>query len=155
MQLTTATTVYVTLQFEGFHRWKNAPADVGFLRMWHRHMFGVHFEVYVDHNDRAVEFFQMKRHLWERVQEKWEGRQFEASCEAIAADLIEHMVKTHNYAVHSCRVDEDGENGAKVLVTEQFQDDDMEFAPSKAEPTPHIPRQPEPPINPQGGGRFG
>lgn len=109
------TEVWITLQFEAFHRWAKAPADVSFLRFWHRHMFGLRAGVYVGHADRDVEFFQLKRKVWGYIQERWEGQQFENSCEDIAKAVVGFLI-SEGYEVSQVTVDEDGENGATVTV---------------------------------------
>lgn len=117
-QIAYSTEIFVTTRFEGFHRWKDAPADVSFLRFMHRHLFGVTLGVWVTHNDRDVEFFQLKRKLEEHIKELWEGRKFDYSCEAIAEMLICYITD-QGYSVSFCTVDEDGENGATLHVKDQ------------------------------------
>jgi hypothetical protein len=114
---TLRTYVYVTTRFEGFHRWENAPDDVAFLRDWHRHAFHVKMEVRVGHNDREVEFFQLKRKLEVYLREYWTDKRFEASCEMIAHEIRDEFVK-QGYFVSMVDVSEDGENGAVVTTWE-------------------------------------
>ena len=109
----TKTTIFVTTNFVGYHRWKDAPEDVGFLANWHRHIFGVRLEVGVSHGDRDVEFFQLKRQLSAFLTMRWEGTEFEASCEFIAKSIFDFFSK-NDYDVISVSVDEDRENGATV-----------------------------------------
>ena len=118
----TSTSVWITTQFEAFHRWKDAPAPVAFLRFFHRHTFGVKVSVFVDHDNRDVEFFQLKSRVNLLLAEHWAGQKFEQSCEHIAKDLIERLSK--DYAVDYVSVDEDGENGATVTVEDDTYPDD-------------------------------
>lgn len=101
------TSVWVTTQFIGFHRWKDAPDEVKFLRDWHRHVFHVKLGVPVDHNNRDIEFILLKDKLSYFISANF-AKQFEYSCEQIA----EMIVTKFNGSF--CEVSEDGENGALV-----------------------------------------
>ena len=103
------TKVWVTTQFEGFHRWQMAPENVAFLRDVHRHLFHVRLSVPVQDLDREVEFFTLKAMVDKYIAEKWEGRVFNASCEMIAIDLMEKFAEAT-----MVEVSEDGENGGTV-----------------------------------------
>ena len=107
------TTVWITAQFEGFHRWKDAPDSVGFLRDWHRHIFHVRLSVPVGHLDRDVEFITLKKEMEEHLHHKYRGKRFESSCETIAADLL------REFSACLVEVSEDGENGAVVVAEEK------------------------------------
>ena len=102
--------VFATFQFEGYHRWPEAPAEVDFLRSRHRHMFHVRVEKTVEHEDRNCEFIMLKHEAIETVEaakrtaldhETW-------SCETWARYLVDAM------GLSKCEVSEDGENGAVV-----------------------------------------
>jgi hypothetical protein len=101
--------IWIRFQFEGYHRWKDAPDEVAFLRDRHRHLFHVRVEWPVRHADRDREFF-IEQHAAQRAVaalqavdgcEEW-------SCEHWATRIME--------ATGASRVDvsEDGENGATV-----------------------------------------
>lgn len=109
------TTVWCQTQFEGYHYWEGATGDVSFLKHPHRHMFHVRLEVYVSHEDRDVEFITLKKQLAGYIDENWvTSPAFQASCEMIAEDICSHFSNKLGYAVHSCTVSEDGENGGTV-----------------------------------------
>lgn len=55
--------IFVKYEFVGYHKWKDAPDEVGFLRNEHRHMFHVEIEFKIDHNDRDLEFFLMREEI--------------------------------------------------------------------------------------------
>lgn len=105
------TIVWVTEQFVGFHRWKDAPDEVAFLREWHRHIFHVRLAVEVGHNNREVEFFLLKRQLGKFLQGSFNNKQFEYSCEQIAEMICD------SFNAYSVEVSEDGENGATVFAS--------------------------------------
>lgn len=106
--------VYVTLEFEGLHKWKDAPKEVGFLRNLHRHLFKVRVEVEVFHNDREIEFILLKREIERFVGRKFKGKQV-GSCEMIAEKILRFVKRKYgkNRKVE-VEVSEDGENGAIV-----------------------------------------
>lgn len=113
--MATQTEVWVTTQFEAFHRWKDAPEGVAFLRHYHRHVFKVRVGVAVGHNDRAVEFFQLKEQLDEYLHVHWRGSMTDHSCEAMAQDIVGYL-QSQSLSVLYVSVSEDGENGAVVRV---------------------------------------
>ncbi len=100
------TVVFITTQFEGFHRWKDAPDKWAYLRDWHRHIFHVRLEIPVEHNNRDIEFIDLKARVHDYLC-GWTNR-FELSCEQIAGDLLA------KFSASRVEVSEDGENGAVV-----------------------------------------
>lgn len=56
-------TIFISVSFVGFHRWKDAPDHLGYLRYPHRHIFDVKIEATVTHNDRAIEFHDFKKYM--------------------------------------------------------------------------------------------
>lgn len=115
--------IYVTDQFEGFHRWPEAPDQVAFLRDTHRHLFKVRLELVVEGDDRALEFFMVKEKLSTTVAVLRLGteRQMHArmSCEQMAKTILHHMETEYPRRAMRCDVSEDGENGACVALTEE------------------------------------
>jgi hypothetical protein len=123
------TEVYCTLSVEGTHNWPNCPFDeVDYLRVPHRHMFGIKAYKNVYHDDRDVEFIMLKHRIeaylltnygqpithetgWEICDNKRVCVFGAMSCEMIARELIEE------FDLSRCEVNEDGENGA-ILTTE-------------------------------------
>jgi 6-pyruvoyl-tetrahydropterin synthase len=109
-------TIWVTSSFVAYHRWPDAPPQVGYLRNLHRHTFNVKLEVRVSHDDRQVEFHILKRELKSlcagldetpfKDRESW-------SCEQYC-DYFLGYFNSQGYIVHSVAVDEDGECGAIV-----------------------------------------
>lgn len=121
------TNVIVNLQVEGIHQWtdireryKDYPelANVHFLEHPHRHMFHIEAKKRVSHDDRDIEIILLKRGIQEYISInygtamlKGEVHNFnDMSCEMIAADLVEA------FGLNYCKVLEDGENGAEVVV---------------------------------------
>lgn len=107
--------IWVTHRFPAYHRWKEAPDEVAFLRASHRHMFHVKLTMSVTHNDRDVEFFMLQKDLELFCTVYFKHKSDIGSCEMIAQKIqawaIEQYPKRMSYNVE---VSEDGENGAIV-----------------------------------------
>lgn len=97
------------VQFEGFHRWANAPSEVAFLRDRHRHLFHVRVEWLVAHVDREREFFIEQRKVMQAIARL----QCNQSCEEWSCEewALRIMGETGAWSVE---VSEDGENGSRV-----------------------------------------
>lgn len=102
--------VFGTLQFEAIHCWPEAPEQVSYLRVPHRHLFKLEFRCRVNHNDRDIEFIMMKHQIQgfcdQMYAYKYIGR---TSCEQIAEAILNQYPE-----VGGVTVSEDGENGASV-----------------------------------------
>lgn len=95
---------------EGYHRWKDAPAPVSFLRQWHRHVFHVRCWFEVSHDDREIEIIMKQWEIENFLKEKygnpcWFG---EMSCESIAREIVDR------FGAVQVEVLEDGFGGANV-----------------------------------------
>lgn len=115
--------IWVTFQKEGIHRYPAAGTDpklatgdwldVSFLASPHRHIFHFRVEMEVFHDDRDVEFIQLKRIL-----ESWYGQGTLSvdykSCEMIANDLFDKIAAKWPSRDIRIEVSEDGENGCRV-----------------------------------------
>ncbi len=109
--------ITVEVRKVGFHHWKEAPAEVAYLRASHRHVFVVRFSIEdLSHNDRDQEF---------HLVQKWVTEEFDAilvhaellgmSCEMMAQKLcILGRVKYKSSII--CEVSEDDENSAMVRL---------------------------------------
>jgi hypothetical protein len=116
-------TIFVTFQKEGIHRYPAAatdPAlatgdeyDVSFLANPHRHIF--HFRVAIDvfHNDRDLEFIQVKRWLENLYKDAILALDYK-SCEMIADDLYLQIAQRYPNRCVTIEVSEDGENGCSI-----------------------------------------
>ncbi len=114
---------FITCQyrFEAQHRWEGAPEEVDFLRTYHRHEFHVHVKVQVYHNDREMEFIQLKRNLEEQTKlwvEQADGhiRSCETTAEAIHLYVLDNYPPPQPGSARLVEVLvlEDGENGGGV-----------------------------------------
>lgn len=114
-------TIVVRTQYEGIHCWPEAPDEVMFLRSPHRHIFNVEVEVEVHSDDRDIEFIMLKHRInhWLSIQFDDDGvwHMGRLSCEQVAEmviDLVQEKLKDTERKI-TCYVDEDGENGARVV----------------------------------------
>ena len=111
--------IWVTFRKEGIHKYPAALDDpklatggwddVSFLGYPHRHMF--HFKVWIEvrHNDREIEFIQIKRWL-ENLYRGTIELDYK-SCEMIADDLHNQIANKYPARKVWIEVSEDGENG--------------------------------------------
>lgn len=121
--MTTKTSIFVTFQKEGIHKYPEALTDkrlatgewddVSFLGHPHRHMFHFRVEVSVTHSNRDIEFIQFKRWLERLYNEEGTLALDYKSCEMMAEELRDVILDAYpNLAWITIEVSEDGENGA-------------------------------------------
>jgi len=115
--------IWVTFRREGIHCYPAAATDpklctageydVSFLANAHRHIFW--FRVWIDvwHNDRDIEFIQMKRWLESLYSKDVLELDFK-SCEMIADDLYTQIAARYPERAVWIEVAEDGENGCLI-----------------------------------------
>lgn len=132
--------VFITVkhQFEGVHRYPEAPEEVRYLRDNHRHTFHVEVEIEVFTDDRELEFIMVK-HVLQAYTDSSKDIESNVvvlgtnSCEMIAQDLQTHIKKLYPLPktinplmrpyfdvsraerIVNVRVSEDGENGVYLL----------------------------------------
>lgn len=116
---------YVSCQLrsEFYHRYKDAPEEVWYLRNIHRHELHIEVKMEVFDDDREVEFIMLKHKIEQFIKlmnltdpnGKYEG----SSCESLASTIIAYLIceygENRNYQV---TIKEDGENGATVIYKE-------------------------------------
>lgn len=118
--------IEVTTRKEGIHRYPEAATnpeleDVSFLAHPHRHIFHIRLRLSVDHNNRDIEFIQLKR--WLESQLTSDNFDFK-SCEMLAEDIIRMTNKEYPKTQYiEVGVSEDGENGAVLSATFPTQTD--------------------------------
>jgi hypothetical protein len=115
--------IWVTFQKEGIHRYPAAATDpklatndeydVSFLAMPHRHIFHFKVAIQVFHDDRDIEFIQVKRWLENLYKEGTLELNFK-SCEMISDDLYEKIASRYAGRDIEISVSEDNENGATI-----------------------------------------
>lgn len=119
--------IYIKNTFVGYHRWKDAPDEVKFLRAPHRHIFHVKTTIEVDHADRELEFFMVQRSIDDIIKSwsadnkvpSWseECPTIDWSCETMATELLKELHKKYPRRM-ICDISEDDENGAVVTISE-------------------------------------
>lgn len=107
------TVIVVRGQFEAIHAWPDCPHDdVDFLRHPHRHIFHVELKIKVSHDDRELEFIQVKRRLQSFL--NWFGKNIgSTSCEMLAKQIGQHF--SESLLVYMVSVFEDNESGAQIF----------------------------------------
>lgn len=106
------TSIFVTFQKEGLHRWVDAD---NYLQHPHRHIFHLRVEASVDHDNREIEFITFKRELATLADDIINpGYVIPDSCEIIAKRIIKYLQRVYGDRDYVVEVSEDGENGAKV-----------------------------------------
>lgn len=112
-------TTTIRTQFEGIHRYPDAPDEVSFLRYPHRHMFHVDVELDVFDDDREIEFIMVKHKLnkWLDSHKDLNGviQMGSTSCEQMAKQVIAFVDTIILSGLPRCvivTVWEDNENGA-------------------------------------------
>lgn len=104
-------TVHTRVELVGFHNWPDAPAHRDYLADRHRHTFHVCPTVVVSHDNRDVEYHDLR----DIVAQWWQPEQGGRSCEMMARDLIEHL-SSMGLSVVSVEVNEDGADGSTVYT---------------------------------------
>lgn len=112
---------YITVknQFEGIHRYKDAPEEVYFLRDYHRHIFTIKTKIEVFGEDRELEFILVKRLIDNFLTIKKEGKTFwlldNMSCEQIGLMLWNFLKQKYGKERKiTIEVSEDDENSAII-----------------------------------------
>jgi len=107
--------IIIRTSFTALHRWSGCPIEaVSFLKNTHRHVFFAEFKFKVLHNDRDIEFINMKAELNTYILQKYSMQDLgETSCEMICADFLkEYAAKGMRHA----SIFEDNENGAESYI---------------------------------------
>ena len=108
--------IYIKNKFEGFHKWKDAPDEVAFLRDVHRHIFHVKTTIEVQQADRELEFFMVQHRINDIIAKFNNETMVEWSCETIGIHILKELHKLYPGRRMMCDVNEDGENGAVVRI---------------------------------------
>lgn len=107
--------ISVTGQYDGLHKYENAPEQVAFLKNLHRHLFKWQATIEVLHDDREVEFFMaqatINREILPYTNQVYNLGSCEQQAERILKGLINAYGTDRNYSVE---VSEDGENAGRV-----------------------------------------
>lgn len=109
--------VHAKFRFAALHNWPDAPDSHSYLRQLHRHEFHVTVGAKVHHDDRDIEFIDMKETVLAFCKEKFEGKELVGvSCEMMAKAILNRFE-----ILTFAKVEEDGENGASVFRTYTFE----------------------------------
>jgi hypothetical protein len=109
-------TIFVRFVGEGWHSWPDAPERRGYLASSHRHLFHIEARTTVEHDDREIEFHDVRDQievLWNLIA----GPKRDlgsASCEMLAGRIGRHLCEWSGGRYWSVSVSEDNECGATV-----------------------------------------
>jgi len=102
--------IWITTQFEGFHKYPDAPEEVAFLRNRHRHIFHVKVWIEIFHNERDIEFILFKQKIDTLIKNKDLN---DYSCETIADYIHSKLSVIYRNRKIKIEVNEDNENGCE------------------------------------------
>ena len=113
--MTTApATIWVRFQHEGLHCWPGATPRRRYLANPHRHMFHVCISTNVGHDDREIEFHDLRAEAESMFAALGDRGDFGSqSCEMLARGLAQQLVARYSRAI-AVEVSEDGEFGATI-----------------------------------------
>lgn len=106
--------IKVKSQFEWFHKYKNAPKEVEFLRNLHRHNFGIIVKIEVNDLDRELEYFLVKREIDKIIQKFKKDSKQEESCETMAEYILDFLELKYKNRPIEVEVNEDGDCGSII-----------------------------------------
>lgn len=115
--------VVVRTQLEALHCWPDIPRGHSsqFLKYPHRHIFYIELQFKVNHNNRDIEFFEVRRQIDHYLQKNFKTDPISGlkdlgmmSCEMLCEDLLQQFNHLNTF---QASVFEDNECGA-VMKTE-------------------------------------
>jgi hypothetical protein len=111
--LNTKSIAVVRFQVPGFHYWEGATGDRSYLRANHRHVFHVEVKLSLNHQERDVEFHDLKDFCSAEFPGGEMGGQ---SCEQMAQGLLTAVNERYPGRSVQVGVFEDEECGAEVSL---------------------------------------
>lgn len=106
--------IKVKTQFEGFHKYENAPEEVSFLRNRHRHVFGLTVKIQVTESDRELEYFLVLKDVKTLIKKYLKQTKETESCEMIAEFFLDYLETKYRNRRIEVEVSEDDENSSLV-----------------------------------------
>lgn len=108
--------IIVNTRFSAIHCWPDCPiSEVSYLRNPHRHEFHVTVKAPVSHDNRQIEFIQLKNKINQFIRKHWEEKDLgSVSCEMLCEELRQQFP-----ICKYVRIMEDGENGAEIISEEK------------------------------------
>lgn len=108
--------IIVTTKFSAIHHWPGCYIEeVSYLKNPHRHEFHVQVKAPVIHDDRHIEFINLKNRIETWLQKNWDKKDLgQMSCEQMCTSLLNVFLE-----LTYVRIMEDNENGAEVFYSTQ------------------------------------
>jgi hypothetical protein len=107
--------ITVSFEYQGLHKWDEAPEEVFYLRNLHRHLFKGTMTVEVG-SDREIEFFSLKGRIYEFLRDTFVEEIDPGSCEAQAKVIAEAFWQELNTVYLEVTISEDGENSGMCII---------------------------------------
>ena len=113
--------IIIKLDLEALHKWNDAYEEISFLANLHRHIFNIKVYVQVNHDDRDIEFIDLKHKLLAYLDSVLEKKilgthvyNLVGSCEMLG-EQVQNFIH-QNFKGRACKVEvyEDNENGALI-----------------------------------------
>lgn len=124
IQKTYSTSKFIRVKWDyvGYHKWKDAPDQVAFLKNLHRHKFYGTATIEVTHDDRELEFFMVLNEIETEIMpfmylscEKVKGTPI-SSCEQQAEYVLKGLKRIYGEdRAYQVEISEDNENSAVVI----------------------------------------
>lgn len=116
--MTNPATIFVRFTSPALHCWPGAHERRAYLRAEHRHLFHIEVSTLVTHDDRDIEFHDLRDNALSAFQSlgKEPGKLGPMSCEMMAREMCRllHDDYPKRTALWTVTVSEDGEMGAVV-----------------------------------------
>lgn len=114
----TQTSVFINTEKEFFHRYKDAPEEVWYLRNIHRHLLHIKVEVEVFSDDREIEFIMLKHNIDKYLSTmRYDEND---SCEILGNMLLLYVLSEYGHERDiDITISEDGENGVCVTYRKE------------------------------------
>lgn len=107
--------VTATFTAPGIHNWIAAPTSRSYLAHEHRHLFCFNATVEVTHDDRQVEYHDLRDHILKWATDTYPLMRGDTflfggnSCEHLARSLWNYLGSKLGLPIHEVQVSEDGE----------------------------------------------
>jgi len=114
------TNIIINTKFAALHHWSTIPDDHSqhYLKNSHRHEFHIRLKIPVRHDDRDIEFIEFKNKIDKYLHDRfYEYPHATPDLGSMSCEMLCNALLLEFKAVY-CRVLEDGENGAEVILEE-------------------------------------
>ncbi len=105
--------IFLRFTHEALHSYPQASGPTEYLKYPHRHLFHFEIQMEVFHDNREVEFLQLRNQVKDFIKDTYGYNFYSNSCEMVARNVLNFLISNYgddrNYRII---VSEDNENGA-------------------------------------------